>query len=196
MNDIWAIILAAGESKRMGRPKMLLPFNGSTMLETVIENVSKSQTDRILVVLGAENEAISEKIGNLKVKCCYNENYKMGMLSSVKCGFKNLPSGYKAAMVFQGDQPFINAKAIDAVIKTYLSSGNGIVIPVYDGRRGHPILIDKKYGKEIEKLSPDIGLHELAHRFFYDVVEANTADAGILRDLDTYKEYLEGTNQI
>ena len=196
MSDIWAIILAAGESRRMGVPKMLLPFNGSTMIETVIRNVTHSNVSKILVVLGEEKDAIYDKIGKLNLTCCYNENYKEGMLSSVKCGFRNLPSDFKAAMVFQGDQPLIEANAINIVTEAYLSSANGIVIPVYYGKRGHPILIDRKYRKEIEKLSPEIGLRELTIRFCDDVLEANTEEPGILKDFDTYKEYLEATNQI
>jgi molybdenum cofactor cytidylyltransferase len=196
MNDIWAIILAAGESRRMGLPKMLLSFNGLTMIETVLKNVSGSNVDKKLVVLGADRNAIAEKIGKLKVKCCYNENYKDGMLSSIKSGFENLPSDYKAAMVFQGDQPFIASPTINKVIEAYLSSKYGIIIPVYDGIRGHPILIDRKYSSEIVKLSPEIGLRELTLRFHDDVLEVKTEEPGILRDFDTYKEYLEGTNQI
>jgi molybdenum cofactor cytidylyltransferase len=196
MKDIWAIILAAGESKRMGRPKMLLPFNGSTMIATVLKNVSGSKADKVLVVLGAGKDAVAGNISKFKIKCCYNENYRDGMLSSVKCGFKNLPSDYKAAMVFQGDQPFIGNDVINTIIEAYLSSKNGIVIPVFDGKRGHPILIDRKYNLEIEKLSPEIGLRELTLRFHDDVLEVKTEEPGILRDFDTYKEYLEGKNKI
>jgi len=180
----------------MGMPKMLLPFDGSTMIETVIRNVTHSKVSKILVVLGAEKDAICDKIAKLNLTCCYNKKYKEGMLSSVKCGFRNLPSDFKAAMVFQGDQPLIEANVINTVTETYLSSENGIVIPVYYGKRGHPILIDRKYRKEVEKLSPDIGLRELTIRFCDDVLEANTEEPGILKDFDTYKEYLEATNQI
>jgi Uncharacterized MobA-related protein len=196
MNDIWAIILAAGESRRMGLPKMLLMFNGLTMIETVLKNISESKVDNILVVLGAGKNAIAEKIGKLDIEFCYNENYKEGMLSSVKCGFRNLPHDFKAAMVFQGDQPLIAASAINKIIEAYLSSKYGIVIPVYDGKRGHPILIDRKYRNEIVKLSPRVGLRELTLRFHDDILEVKTEEPGILKDFDTYKEYLEGTNQI
>ena len=92
MGVIWSIILAAGESKRMGFPKMLLSFNGLTMIETVINNVTGSEIDNTIVVLGANRDLLTEKISNYPVTCCYNDNYKEGMLSSVKCGFRNLPS--------------------------------------------------------------------------------------------------------
>ncbi len=129
MEEIWAIILAAGESKRMGFPKMLLTFNGKTMIENVITNVCGSAVNNTLVVLGAEKDSLIELIGKLPVLYCYNDIYKEGMLSSVKCGFRNLPSNYSAVLVFQGDQPFITPEAINTVIKAYLYSGRGIVIP-------------------------------------------------------------------
>jgi molybdenum cofactor cytidylyltransferase len=196
MNEFWAIILAAGESKRMGSPKMLLPFHGRTMIETVISNVSESNVCNIVVVLGAVREPILKLIDKYNVKYCFNDNYQNGMLSSVICGFRNLASDYKAVLVFQGDQPLITANTINRVTGEYLSSRKGIVIPVYRSRRGHPILIDRKYHEEIGKLSPDKGLRSLASMFSDDVQEVDTVEPGILRDFDTYKEYLEEVNQI
>lgn len=81
MSEIWAIILAAGESKRMGSPKMLLPFMGITIIENVIANVSGSKVDNIMVVLGADRDSIVKLIRTKAVNYCYNENYKDGMLS-------------------------------------------------------------------------------------------------------------------
>lgn len=196
MGEFWAIILAAGESKRMGSPKMLLPFHGRTMIETVISNVAKSNVSNIVVVLGAVREPILKLIDKYNVKYCFNDNYQNGMLSSVICGFRNLTSDYSAVLVFQGDQPLITPKVIDAVIEEYLSSEKGIVIPVCRSRRGHPILIDRKYHEEIGKLSTDKGLRSLASEFSDDVQEVDTDEPGILRDFDTYKEYLEEVNQI
>jgi len=196
MAEIWAIILAAGESKRMGSPKMLLPFMGITMIENVIANVSGSKVDNIMVVLGADRDSIVKLIRTKAVNYCYNENYKDGMLSSVMCGFRNIPIDHSAVLVFQGDQPLITPKAINSVIEVYLSSGKGIVIPVYESKRGHPILIDRKYRNEIQKLNPAEGLRSLALKYSDDVLEVNTDIAGILRDFDTYDEYKNEINKI
>jgi molybdenum cofactor cytidylyltransferase len=196
MSEIWAIILAAGESKRMGSPKMLLPFMGITIIENVIANVSGSKVDNIMVVLGADRDSIVKLIRTKAVNYCYNENYKDGMLSSVMCGFRNIPIDHSAVLVFQGDQPLITPKAINSVIEVYLSSGKGIVIPVYESKRGHPILIDRKYRNEIQKLNPAEGLRSLALKYSDDVLEVNTDVAGILRDFDTYDEYKNEINKI
>jgi molybdenum cofactor cytidylyltransferase len=195
MGAIWSIILAAGESKRMGFPKMLLQINGKTMIENVIANVLESDTDSILVVLGAYREKLMELVTRFDVRYCYNENYKEGMLSSVQCGFRNLPSEIEAVLVFQGDQPFIAASVTDAVISAYRSSGKGILMPVFNGVRGHPLLLDMKYRGEIEKLDPAEGLRAIARLYSDDVLEVEARDPGILRDFDTYDDYIKELNQ-
>lgn len=194
MDKIWAIILAAGESKRMGSPKMLLPFGGKTMLETVIDNVKGSCVDQILVVLGAEKTRITALIEKLPVKYCYNYNYKEGMLSSVKCGFRNIGE-CRAVLVYQGDQPLISAEVTDRMIDVYRSSDKGILIPVYRKKRGHPLLVDARYKDEIEGIDPAIGLRALAEKHPEDILEVETDEPGILRDFDTYEEYKREINQ-
>jgi molybdenum cofactor cytidylyltransferase len=196
MGDIWGIILAAGESKRMGSPKLLLTFRGKTMIENVIGNVKESAVDNILVVLGAYGEGLLGLVANSCVRYCYNDNYKEGMLSSVKCGFNNLPADFDAVLVFQGDQPMITQAVINAVIDAYRSSGRGIVVPVYKKKRGHPILINHKYRYEIEKLDMREGLRSLAYQFSDDVMEVETEDPGILRDIDTCEDYKKEINQM
>jgi molybdenum cofactor cytidylyltransferase len=195
MGEIWAIILAAGESKRMGSPKMLLDFNGSTMIENVINNVKGSDVNSILVVLGANSDILIELVAGYSVNYCYNDSYKDGMLSSVKCGIRNLPQDIEAVLIFQGDQPFIYPDVINKVIGSYRNSDKGIVIPVCNNKRGHPLLLDRKYTAEIEKLDDREGLRSLAHIFSDDVLEIQTGDDGILRDFDTYQEYI-ANNQI
>jgi molybdenum cofactor cytidylyltransferase len=196
MGVIWSIILAAGESKRMGFPKMLLTFRGKTILENVINTVTSISVNNTLVVLGAEKEKLMHLLRNSKVKHCYNDNYREGMLSSVKCGFRNLPPDFDAVLIFQGDQPFISSETINVVIEAYRSSEKGIVIPVYDKKRGHPLLLDKKYRDLIYKLNSREGLRSLSYQFPDDVLEVKTSDPGILRDIDTIEDFTRETNQI
>lgn len=195
MSKIRAIVLAAGESKRMGFPKMLLDFGGKTMLERVIQNITNSEIPDVIVVLGAEREKLTEIIERMPVSHCFNENYREGMLSSVKCGFRNIPADTDAVLVFQGDQPFISPEVINSVIEKYLSSEFGLVMPVFNGKRGHPLLIDRRYFNEIELLDSSEGLRSLARKNSEDVLEVNTNQPGILRDFDTYAEYKNEINQ-
>jgi len=196
MKDIWAIILAAGESMRMGFPKMLLTFKGKSMLENVIENVKLSNVDHTLVVTGADMEKITDLVCNLDVTCCYNDKYKEGMLSSVQCGIRNLPEDFEAVLVFQGDQPLIKPAVINSVIDAFRSSDKNIVIPLCNKERGHPLMIGKIYRDKIETLDPNEGLRSLSNIFSEDVLEIETHDPDILKDFDTYIEYKEEINKL
>ena len=189
MNEIWAIILAAGASTRMKRQKLLLPFNGKTIIETVVETVASSVGSNIMVVLGSHAEEIKSVIENQKVQFCVNENYLNGMLSSAICGFRALPREAKAALVFLGDQPQIPQLATDLVIEAWMKSKKGIVMPTFNGRRGHPVLIETRYKSEIEKLDPERGLKTLSEKYKDDVFEVECEIPEILRDIDTPEEY-------
>jgi molybdenum cofactor cytidylyltransferase len=193
--EIWAIILAGGESKRMNAPKMLLPFLGTTIIETVIANVKASEIENTIIVLGSFKEEILSVVNDASVICCFNEYYKEGMLSSVKCGFRNLPETCSAVLVFQGDQPMIGKLVINEIIRAYIKSQKGIVMPVYDKKRGHPLLIDMKYRDEIENLKPEEGLRSLAANFNNDVLEVELNNPEILRDIDTHEDYIRELNK-
>ena len=195
MKKIWSIILAAGESRRMGLPKMLLEVNGLTMIENVIGNVAESETDGILVVLGSNSEKLVGIVSKYAVNYCININYSEGMLSSVQCGFRNLPLDTGAVMVFQGDQPFIASSTINLVIDAYRTSGKGVIIPLFNGSRGHPLLLSSCYRDEIETLDPGEGLRSITRIHADDIFEIETGDPGILRDIDTYEDYRRVFNQ-
>ncbi len=195
MSDIWAIILAAGESNRMKRPKMLLPFGDKTIIEKVIENVLSSDVSKTMVVLGSCRDRILDTIKHTPVMHCYNENYKQGMLSSVKYGLSNLPEKFGAVVVFPGDQPGIGAGVINILIKNFRKSGEKIIIPVFRKKRGHPLLISSDHRDEVMKLSSGEGLRELAGKFPDDVLEVTVNDPSVLRDIDTVEDYINELKQ-
>jgi molybdenum cofactor cytidylyltransferase len=186
---IWAVILAAGESRRMGTQKLLLPFAGTTVVGAVVRAALASRAGRTLVVLGADRAAVREETETLEIEFAVNENYPLGMLSSIQAGFKALPTDAEAAVVMLGDQPFLPAKVVDAVIEAYRTSGKGIVIPVFGGRRGHPVLVDMKYRDEVLGLDPAEGLRRLMRAHPGDIREVDVDDADILRDMDTPEDY-------
>lgn len=183
------MILAAGESRRMGQPKLLLPFGEKTIIETVIECVVSSKVDNTLVVLGSERENVEEKIRNFPVKIAFNADYQSGMLSSVLCGFKTLPQDTQAVVVILGDQPSVSKEVIDKIIDAYQKTGKGIVLPVYQKERGHPVIIDMKYKDEVEHLSPDIGLRGTVYSHPEDILEVEVDMPSILQDIDDEADY-------
>ncbi len=189
MNEIWAIILAAGASTRMNRQKLLLPFNGKTIIETVVENVLQSVNSNVIVVLGSHRKQIQEQLVKYDIKLCVNENYMDGMLSSAICGFSALPEEAKAVLIFLGDQPQVPSEVTDLVIKAWQHSDKGIIMPTFKGKRGHPVLIETKYKMEINRLDPEKGLRTLSEKFKDDVFEVECLVPDILWDIDTPEEY-------
>jgi molybdenum cofactor cytidylyltransferase len=186
---ITAIILAAGQSKRMGTAKMLLPFGESTIIESVLQSVLSSKVDHVLVVTGARREKIEQTISHLPAETVFNPGYITGMLSSVQCGFEHADTTAEAAVVVLGDQPSLSPATIDHLIDAYRQKKKGIVLPVFHGRRGHPILIDMKYKEEIQHLNPHIGLRELIRNHAGDIFEVEVGTDSILQDIDTPKDY-------
>jgi molybdenum cofactor cytidylyltransferase len=188
---IWAVVLAAGESKRMGRPKLVMPFSSSTIIGDVISNIPGDIVEGKILVLGGWMDEILEATAGLKVKHCFNEDYKRGMLTSVRCGIKALPEDAQAVLFYPGDHPGIPRAVTVSLIRAREETGKGILISVHDGKRGHPILIDKKYFSEINTLDEKIGLRELSLRHPDDIFETETGSKIVLRDIDTPEDYLE-----
>ena len=186
---IWAVILAAGESKRMGRPKQVLPYGRSTILETVLDHVLASPVDGTLVVLGAAADKVAPLLAKLPVETIVNPDFRSGMLSSVQRGIRALPASARAALIFLGDQPAVGPETSGRVLAAYRVSGRGIVLPVHAGRGGHPLLIDLKYRAEIDALSAGIGLRELLVRHPDDIFRVEIDDPGVLLDIDTPEDY-------
>jgi molybdenum cofactor cytidylyltransferase len=186
---IWAIVLAAGESKRMALPKLLLPYGEKSIIETVCQEAVFSSVSGTLVVLGAFREKIKEKIKNLSLTTVVNTKYKQGMLSSVQLGFRSLPHETRAAVVLLGDQPSVSRAVIDGVVRAHEESGKGIVLPTYKKERGHPVLIDLKYREEIEQLNPEVGLRGVVYSHPEDIFEVAVDDPRILKDIDNFEDY-------
>jgi molybdenum cofactor cytidylyltransferase len=188
---ISGIVLAAGESKRMGHPKQLLPFGKKTLIETVVDHVCQSQVKQIIVVLGAHKERIAKKLAGYPVSMVFNARYRHGMLSSIQLGFTAIAKDASAALVILGDQPTIPAWVIDHLIDAYKISGKGIIVPVFQGRRGHPVLFDCKYRDEVAALDHTVGLRALVHGHPDDVEEVIVESSAILKDIDYPEDYVQ-----
>ena len=190
---IRTLILAAGESRRMGQPKMLLPFSGATIIEAVVHSALASAADEVMVVLGAGEEKIRNAIAHLPVEIAVNTEYRLGMLSSIQCGFRSLPTGTCAMVIMLGDQPTIPAQAVDRVIDAWRQSCKGLVLPVYDGRRGHPLLVDMRYRTEVLNLHPSAGMRSILTSHTADILEVPMDIPAVLKDIDTPDDYAKLT---
>jgi len=173
----------------MGRPKLLLPYGGATIIENVVRNVASSRADRAVIVLGGNRREIEERIRTVAIKRVINRRYKEGMFSSVRRGLRALPASAGAAVFVLADQPDVPASVIDLLIEAYRRQEKGIVLPVYRDKRGHPLLIDLKYRREIEALSPDIGLRGLLRQHADDILEVRVSSPAVLKDIDDPDDY-------
>lgn len=184
-----SIILAAGESRRMGQPKLLMPFGERTIIDIVIREAIRSELNHLIVVVGSDNDKIERQIQDYPLTVTENPEYLRGMLSSVQCGLRALPDNSDAVMILLGDQPMIPASVINQVIHAYHQSDKGIIIAVHNGKRGHPILFEMKYRHEVLQLSKDHSLHDLTRNHPDDILEVEVDTPDILRDIDTIDDY-------
>ena len=186
---IVGIILSAGESKRMGTPKQLLPWGKTIILQQVIDNAAASHLEQILLVLGSHAGEIAGKITiSPKIEIVVNHDFKEGMSSSVKCGIKNAPAGADAFMLLLGDQPFISPAIINRLLDEYQTSKHGIVIPVYNGKHGHPVIFAAKYKQELLAIA-DQGAKAVVNNHLQDILEVPLDAPEILTDIDTPQDY-------
>lgn len=189
--SVSAIVVAAGLSTRMGEPKQLLPYGEHTVIEQVVSVLLECPLNEVVVITGHEREAIETQLAAWPVRSVFNPNYEAGeMLSSVQCGLSALGSGVQAALIVLVDQPQLEATVVQQLIDAYQEEAGCLVIPSFQMRRGHPILIDRAYWQEILALDPrKETLREVivshADEIHYVTVETNS----VLRDMDTPEAY-------
>ena len=152
---IAGVILAAGDSSRMGFPKQLAEYKGKTILETVVETVT-SNLDETVVVLGHENDTITEKLDFKESTILINENWEEGIVSSIRTALFYLSENNEidSAMIFMADQPSVNNKIIDKLIKTKKKEDE-VVISKYRYKLNYPIIVPKYFWSKLELLTYD-----------------------------------------
>jgi len=188
---VGAIVLAAGLSTRMGQSKVLMPWSGNkAIVEHIVEQLIRSRVDHIVVVTGHEANRVKQLVKPLGAKVVYNRSYKTGeMLSSLKIGLHALPDHVTGALVVLGDQPRIQPRVVYQVLMAYAEGKGDIVAPRFQSRRGHPILIDRRYWSEIWSLprgsAPRDVIDSYQDRMAYVAVNTDS----VLNDVDTPQDY-------
>lgn len=184
-----AIVLGAGMSARMGRSKPLLAWGDTTVIEQIIRQLQAASVSDIVVISGAQAEAVAEAAGRAGARCVHNPDYATGeMLSSLKCGLRALDRDVSAALVVLGDQPSLRAINVRRVLLAYAEGRGTIIAPSHVMRRGHPILIDRRCWQEILDLPPDSAPRDVINRHGDDIAYVECDDS-ILRDIDTPEAY-------
>ncbi len=193
---ISGIVIASGEGKRIGRIKQLLPWKNSTILGNIIDTLKDTDLDKIYIVLGHEKEEILENIKphlTEKFEVIFNENYKKGMLTSIQEAVKKIPDDYFGFIIFLGDQPFIKKETVDKSIERIKAKDYPIIVSCYKGERGHPTFISLEFKEKILSLDPEKGA---LRDIIYDarnknlVFDFETNDEDVIKDIDTYEDYI------
>ncbi len=186
---ICAVVLAAGLSRRMGVQKLLLPFAGKTVIAHIVDQILAGDIDELYVVVGHEGERVRRELSDRRVTIVSNPDYKSGMLSSVRCGLAALAPECRAVLVALGDQPSLTSELISQMARSFEQTERNILVPTYDGRRGHPVLFSHGYRDEILTHYDDVGLRGLLHAHPNDVFELAVSTSAVLSDMDYPQDY-------
>jgi molybdenum cofactor cytidylyltransferase len=192
---IAGLILAAGESSRMGRDKALLTYRGRTFVEIIISTLQAAGIERIAVVLGHHAEEIQRMTNFEGVEVVLNPEYRRGQTSSLQAGLRALESpALDAVVLCLVDHPAVSATTVRKLIQSFQQSRTPLVMPTHQGQRGHPAVISAAVFPELLRLSPDEGANTVMreHRASTKFLEVD--DPGILLDVDAPETYrqLEG----
>jgi CTP:molybdopterin cytidylyltransferase MocA len=184
-----AIILSAGESKRMGKLKPLLKFNDKTFIEQIISILQLSNVDRITVVLGAEAEKIKNSVDLSGIHIVINKDYKKGQLSSLITAIKNTPEETEAILVCLVDNPFITEELTNKIVEEYKKNKYPIIVPVYQGQNGHPVLFDRSLFDELLNAPEDKGARYVIYKNEEKVFKLETNDRGAIIGINSLEDY-------
>jgi molybdenum cofactor cytidylyltransferase len=187
---ITAIVLAAGLSTRMGRPKQLLPWGDTTVLGQTIDNLQRSHINEVVVVSGYQTQQVASVASQLGVQTFFNELYASGgLISSVQTALRLLPDNREAILVMLADQPMVETETIDRLVKAWSENKGELLAPVIKGRRGNPVLIGRRYFAELLSLPAGSAPRELINRHSEQLKLVEVESDSILRDLDEIEDY-------
>jgi molybdenum cofactor cytidylyltransferase len=186
---ICAVVLAAGRSVRMGRQKLLLPLGGKRVITRVVDELLRSPVEHILVVVGRDGELIREALRDHLVQFVENPDLDSDMLGSIRCGLRALPTICDGILVAVGDQPGILGELVGEMIRSFRSGNSRIVVPDFEGRRGHPVLLSTQYREELLHRHDGNGLRGLLDAHAEEVLQMAVTSRSVIEDMDTPDDY-------
>lgn len=192
MLNISAILLGAGESKRMGKEKLSLPWGKKTIFEHCLRTILRSEASEVIIVLNDRMKETAHRLDKKGVKVVLNPAYRKGMGTSIRCGLKVLDPKSDGILIALGDQPFVKTQTINALIGAFKKGKGGIIVPSFRGRRGHPVIFHRKYEEELLRLRGDAGGKTIVMKHPEDVRIIPVKSEGVIRDIDTLEDYKKG----
>lgn len=191
-----AAILAAGESRRMGSPKALVPFRGVNFVEHLVNATHHPRVGVTRVILGAGAEDIRAKLKVDPEMVVVNPDWELGQLSSIHAAIRSLPEGTEGMILAPVDHPLVSANLVSQLIKKFDESGRRIVLPTFHGRRGHPVIFRAALYDELLNASPDVGARQVVWAHEQELGEVPTEEEGVvlnLNDPETLKKAMGGS---
>lgn len=194
---IVAVVLSAGESSRMGRPKALLPIDGQTFIERIVDALRQGGIKRIVVVLGFNADELRQQIAHLPVEILVNPNYPLGQLSSLQAAVRHLQPDpdCDAIMVHLVDHPYIDPKLVRLMVDRFAAAHKAVIVPRHQGKRGHPVIFARGLFDELLGAPLDQGAKAVVNAHRQDTLEIDSEDVGITLDIDTpelYRQHVKG----
>jgi molybdenum cofactor cytidylyltransferase len=184
------IILAAGESSRMGSPKGLLKIGEKSFIQHIVDLLIASRILDIVIVLGADAEAIRTQLNWFGGKTVFNEEWKKGQLSSIVAGLRAVDQkDLHGVLIWPVDRPLVSQHVIVGMLHQFWTKHKRIVVPIWKGQRGHPVLIGKALFEDIEKAHMDIGARSVLWDHPDDVLEYQTEEEGVVINIDSPADY-------
>ncbi|MTI79699.1 MAG: nucleotidyltransferase family protein [Firmicutes bacterium] len=183
---ISAVILAAGLSRRMGKPKQLLPLGSKKLVEHAVANALYSKAGEVIVVIGAQREKVEQTLSLYDVKTVFNPRYNEGQGTSVAAGAAAVSSQCQGILYLLADQPFVYPEVIDGIIDAFLDKKAPVVRA---GRTGHPVLFDIALKHQIMQLSGDTGGRKIISKYKQNIVTVPVCQCFLTADLDTEEDY-------
>ena len=190
MKDVAAIVLAAGRSRRMGQFKPLLPFGNRTVVDHCIDNLRRGGVDTIVAVVGHRAADIQSHLRLDDASFAVNPEPDSEMSVSVACGVSRVPVKAKAILITPVDHPAVPSTVVARIIEEWKTGKAGLVVPTWNGRGGHPVLVDASFRNELLHLNPKRGLRHLFESHPSQVTRLAVDSPYIARDMDTWDDYV------
>jgi len=188
---ISAILLGAGESKRMGKNKLLLPWGKKTIFEHCLQTLLRSEVKEVIIVINDRLKEFIRPIHAQKIKVVINPHYKRGMSTSIRRGVQAIAPGSEGVLIALGDQPFIKTRTINAMIKAFAQGRKGILIPSFRGKRGNPVIFHRRFRRELLELKGDVGGKSIIKNHPGEILDIPLKSEGVVKDIDLWEDYRE-----